>query len=176
MGAELDVEVVGVGGSSRGFICIIFLARLGGGGRSSFALAPPDNVRFLVITGEAGGEAFKAAGGRAKEFSISCIALSLGVGPVELTGVGGSLVRGIVSRQLLAGNSKGEVHPGKEEETETSLRLPEPCLPNTDSGFSHLKFNELRTCPKFPRTTGTTGTRRRVSCACIPHCDRLTRP
>lgn len=100
VGTELDVGVVGVGGSSRGFIWMIFLARLGGGGRSSFALAPPDNVCFLVATGEAGGEFFKAAGGRAKEVSISYIALSFGVGPVELAGVGGSLVRGIVGGQL----------------------------------------------------------------------------
>lgn len=101
VGAELEVGVVGVGGSSRGFICMIFLARVGGGGRSSFALALPDNVRFLVITGEAGGEDFIAEGGRANEFSISVIALSLGVGPVELAGVGGSFVRGIVRRQHL---------------------------------------------------------------------------
>lgn len=81
---------------------MIFLARLGGGGNSSFALALPDNVRFLVITGEAGGEGFMAAGGSTKADSISCVVavpFSFGVGPMELVGVGGNLTRGIVSRR-----------------------------------------------------------------------------
>lgn len=94
---EPEMGVLGTDGcSSRGFIWMIFLARLGGGGRSSLILALPDNVRFLVITGEAGGEALRAAEGRAKEFSMSCMALSFGDGPVELMGVGGSFVRGMI--------------------------------------------------------------------------------
>lgn len=109
-----EVGVVGVGGSSLGFICMIFLARLGGGGRSSFALAPPDNVRFLVITGDEGGEGFKAAGGRAKVFSISCMTLSFGAGPVELAGVGGNLVRGIVSDKQNTGSGHDRSHSGEE--------------------------------------------------------------
>lgn len=83
---------------------MIFLARLGGGGNSSLTLALPDNVRFLVITGEAGGEGFMAAGGSMKALSISCVVmavpLSLGVGPMELVGVGGNLTRGIVRQSV----------------------------------------------------------------------------
>lgn len=98
--ADPDVGVVGevaVDVSSFGFICMIFLARLGGGGNSSLTLALPDNVRFLVITGDAGGEGFMAAGGSTKALSISCVTetLSFGVGPVELAGVGGNLTRGM---------------------------------------------------------------------------------
>lgn len=86
------VGVVGVDGSSLGFIWIIFLARLGGGGRSSF-FALPDSVRFLWMTGEVGGERFMAAGGSEKAPSIT--ALSWAVGSVEDAGVGGNLARGI---------------------------------------------------------------------------------
>lgn len=42
--------------SSFGFIWMIFLARLGGGGRSSFALPLPDSVLLRCITGDKGGE------------------------------------------------------------------------------------------------------------------------
>ncbi len=90
--------VVGVGGSSFGFICMIFLARLGGGGKSSLLLVLPDNVRFRWMTGDVGGERFMAAGGRTNEFSIS-LAFSRADGPVEVAGVGGNLARGMVSSQ-----------------------------------------------------------------------------
>jgi len=46
---EVDFGVdgmLGVGRSSFGFICMIFLARLGGGGKSSLPLVLPDRVRF----------------------------------------------------------------------------------------------------------------------------------
>jgi len=90
----LVAGVAGVEGSVFGFICIIFLARLGGGGRSSF-FALPDRVRFRCSTGEGGGERFIAAGGREKAFSITD--LSWALGSVELAGVGGGFARGIAS-------------------------------------------------------------------------------
>jgi len=84
--------------TSFGFICMIFLARLGGGGSSSLFLVLPDNVRFRWMPGDVGGEQFMAAGGRMKEVSMS-FAFSCAGGSVEVAGVGRNLARGIVSRQ-----------------------------------------------------------------------------
>lgn len=74
---------------------MIFRARLGGGGRSSGILAFPESARFRCIPGEAGGELFIAAGGNVKDPSIS-VCFSSALGPVEVAGVGGYLIRGIV--------------------------------------------------------------------------------
>lgn len=93
-----EVGVVGAAGSSLGFIWMIFLARLGGGGSSSLFFVLPDRVRLRWKTGDVGGDRFMAAGGRANALSMST-SLSWAVGPVEVVGVGGSFARGIVSSQ-----------------------------------------------------------------------------
>lgn len=45
-------------------------------------------------------------------------------------------------------------------EDEAHLEAVRDSSSRPGTGFSHLKFNNLGTCPKFPKTTGTTGTRR----------------
>lgn len=82
--------------SSFGFICMIFLARLGGGGKSSLFLTLPDNVLLRCSVGEVGGDLWLiAAGGRANALSIS-VSFSCAVGPVDVLGVGGYFPRGMI--------------------------------------------------------------------------------
>lgn len=93
----LVLEPVGeVCTSSFGFICIIFRARLGGGGRSSLFLIPPERVLLRWMVGEVGGDLWvMAAGGSANALSIS-VCLSCAVGPVDVLGVGGYFPRGML--------------------------------------------------------------------------------
>lgn len=100
-----NVAVVGIGGSSFGFICMIFLTLLGGGGSSWLLVALPDSVRFCWITGDVSGERFMAAGGKANALSTS-MALSNALGPIEVAGVGGNFARGIISSQ----HGKKKIH------------------------------------------------------------------
>lgn len=94
VGANAETEGAGGASVDCGFICIIFRARLGGGGSSSGFFVVPDNVRFLCRLGEIGGDLLlTAAGGREK---LPSIIFSCADGSAEADGVSGALGRGIV--------------------------------------------------------------------------------